>query len=316
MLREMAEAVELERAQLKTVKETVKAQKLKIEKLEHRLARLLRVQFGRSSERMEIAQLRLMFDEVGAPEPANDDASPAPKPQSKAGSRAPIPAYIPRETTVHGPGPRGCDCSGAETIISEDVTEVLDYIPARFRVLRHVRPRVACRTCEQIRQAPAVDLPLPKIMASSALLAHLVVSRFVDHQPWHRQSVILRRQGVHIDRDVMGRWSRKLAWLMAPIGERLLSHVLEAPKVHGDETPVTLLAGEDGSHTAYFWVYLRDGRSSGDMIHPRWCSALQPVAAANTLHRILPATAAICRLMDIPATTLSSATPRPRLRVL
>jgi len=268
MLREMAEAVELERAQLKTVKETVKAQKLKIEKLEHRLARLLRVQFGRSSERMEIAQLRLMFDEVGAPEPANDDASPAPKPQSKAGSRAPIPAYISRETTVHGPGPRGCDCSGAETIISEDVTEVLDYIPARFRVLRHVRPRVACRTCEQIRQAPAVDLPLPKIMASSALLAHLVVSRFVDHQPWHRQSVILRRQGVHIDRDVMGRWSRKLAWLMAPIGERLLSHVLEAPKVHGDETPVTLLAGEDGSHTAYFWVYLRDGRSSGDMSPP------------------------------------------------
>lgn len=268
MLREMAEAIELERAQLKTVMETVKAQKLKIEKLEHRLARLLRVQFGRSSERMEVAQLRLMFDEVDAPEPANDDASPAPKPQRKAGSRAPIPAYIPRETTVHGPGPRGCDCSGAETIISEDVTEVLDYIPARFRVLRHVRPRVACRTCEQIRQAPAVDLPLPKIMASSALLAHLVVSRFVDHQPWHRQSVILRRQGVHIDRDVMGRWSRKLAWLMAPIGERLLSHVLEAPKVHGDETPVTLLAGEDGSHTAYFWVYLRDGRSSGDMSPP------------------------------------------------
>src|SRR3546814_12869168 len=86
-------------------------------------------------------------------------------------------------------------------------------------------------------------------MASSALLAHLVVSRFVDHQPWHRQSVILRRQGVEIDRDVMGRWSRKLAWLMAPLGERLLAHILEAPKIHGDETPVTLLQGDDGSHT-------------------------------------------------------------------
>jgi hypothetical protein len=105
-------------------------------------------------------------------------------------------------------------------------------------------------------------------MASSALLAHLVVSRFVDHQPWHRQSVILRRQGVHIDRDVMGRWARKLAWLLAPIGERLLAYILDAPKVHGDETPVTLLAGETGSHTAYFWVYLRDGRSSGDMSPP------------------------------------------------
>jgi hypothetical protein len=124
---------------------------------------------------------------------------------------------------------------------------------------------VACRTCEQIRQAPAIDLPLPKVMASSALLAHLVVSRFVDHQPWNRQSVILRRQGVNIDRDVMGRWARKLAWLMAPIGERIFSYIREAPKIHGDETPVTVLGNEDGSSTGYFWVYLHDGRSSGDM---------------------------------------------------
>src|SRR3546814_8163473 len=90
-------------------------------------------------------------------------------------------------------------------------------------------------SCETIRQAPAIDLPLPKVMASSALLAHLVVSRFVDHQPWHRQSVILRRQVVEIDRDVMGRWSRKLAWLMAPLGERLLAHILEAPKIRSEE---------------------------------------------------------------------------------
>jgi hypothetical protein len=66
----------------------------------------------------------------------------------------------------------------------------------------------------------------------------------------------------------MGRWARKLAWLMAPLGERLLAHILKAPKIHGDETPVTLLMGEDGSHTAYFWVYLRDGRSSGDISPP------------------------------------------------
>ena len=209
-----------------------------------------------------------MFEEVDTPEPANDDLAAASKPQSarKAGTRAPIPAHIPRLTQEHRP--QSCGCGGTETVICEDVTEVLDYMPARFRVLRHVRPRIACRSCETIRQAPAIDLPLPKVMASSALLAHLVVSRFVDHQPWHRQSVILRRQGVDIDRDVMGRWSRKLAWLMAPLGECMLAHILEAPKIHGDETPVTLLMGEDGSHTAYFWVYLRDGRASGDMSPP------------------------------------------------
>ena len=268
MLREMAEAMEVERAELKAVKHTVKTQSLTIEKLEHRLARLLRVQFGRSSEKMDIAQLRLMFEEVETPEPANDDVATSSKLKSarKAGARTPIPAHVPRLTTEHRPEP--CGCGGVETVICEDVTEVLDYVPARFRVLRHVRPRIACRSCETIRQAPAIELPLPKVMASSALLAHLVVSRFVDHQPWHRQSVILRRQGVDIDRDVMGRWSRKLAWLMAPLGERLLAYVLQAPKIHGDETPVTLLMGEDGSHTAYFWVYLRDGRSSGDMSPP------------------------------------------------
>ena len=282
ILREMADVMDQERTELKTAQATVKAQILTIEKLEHRLARLLRVQFGRSSEKMDIAQLRLMFDEVATPEPANDDVPAAAHPKSarKPGVRAPIPAHVPRQAVEHQPGPCPQGCGGAETKIGEDVTEVLDYVPARFRVLRHVRPRIACRTCERIRQAPAVDLPLPKVMASSTLLAHLVVSRFVDHQPWHRQSVILRRQGVHIDRDVMGRWARKLAWLLAPLGERLLSYILEAPKIHGDETPVTLLSGKDGlggkdgldgkdgSHTAYFWVYLHDGRSSGDMSPP------------------------------------------------
>lgn len=268
MLREMAEAMEVERAELKSAKHIVKTQSLTIEKLEHRLARLLRVQFGRSSEKMDIVQLRLMFEDVDTPEPANDDIAAALRLKSarKAGARTPIPAHVPRLTTQHRPEP--CGCGGVETVICEDVTEVLDYVPARFRVLRHVRPRIACRACETIRQAPAIELPLPKVMASSALLAHLVVSRFVDHQPWHRQSVILRRQGVDIDRDVMGRWSRKLAWLMAPLGECMLAHILEAPKIHGDETPVTLLMGENGSHTAYFWVYLRDGRASGDMSPP------------------------------------------------
>lgn len=176
MLREMAEAMEAERDELKVAKRTVKAQGLTIEKLEHRLARLLRVQFGRSSEKMDDAQLRMMFEDVEAiPEPANDDTTATtPEPVRKAGARAPIPAHIPRLTAEHRPEP--CGCGGVETVICEDVTEVLDYVPARFRVLRHVRPRVACRSCETIRQVPAIDLPLPKVMASSALLAHLVVS--------------------------------------------------------------------------------------------------------------------------------------------
>jgi transposase len=270
MLREMADVLEQERAELKVAKATVNAQALKIEKLEHRVARLLRVQFGRSSEKMDIAQLRLMFEDLETPEAANDDAAAAlpTKSARNPGGRVPLPAHLPRHTVEHPPGACSAGCSGPTVKIDEAVTEVLDYVPARFRVIRHVRPRVVCRACEQIRQASAVDLPLPKVMASSAMLAHLIVSRFVDHQPWHRQSVILRRVGLDIDRDVMSRWARKLAWLLAPLGDRLFAYIREADKIHGDDTPVTLLGSGDGSRTGHFWVYLRDDRSSGDKSPP------------------------------------------------
>jgi len=136
---------------------------LRIEKLEHRVARLQRVQFGRSSEKMDIAQLRLMFEEVEATEPVNDEV-PAAKSARKPGSRAPLPAHFPRQTVDHQPSPCSGGCNGPSVQIDETVTEVLDYVPARFRVIRHVRPRLVCRSCEQIRQAPAVDLPLPKVV--------------------------------------------------------------------------------------------------------------------------------------------------------
>jgi len=266
MLRDMAEVVGLTQDKLKASEATVKALTLRLEKAEHRLSCLLRVQFGRSSEKQDIAQLRLMFDEVATPQAANDEAPPAGQstPASrKPGRRAPLGEHLPRQTVQHDVAGCNDDCPGPLVQIDETVTEVLDYVPARFRVIRHVRPRMACRHCERIHQVPAVDLPLPKVMATSALHAHLLVSRFVDHQPWNRQSVIFRRAGVYIDRDVMSRWARKLAWLMAPLGDRLLAYILEGDKIHGDDTPVTLLG--DGSEIGRFWVYLKHDLSSGDM---------------------------------------------------
>jgi len=131
MLREMAEVLEQERAALNAAKAVVTTQDLTIEKLEHRLARLLRVQFGRSSEKMDIAQLRLMFDEIDTPVAANDDTGslgevrqPAPR---KAGVRAPIPTHVPRQVVEHRPGTCSPGCTGQQTQIGEDVTEVLDY---------------------------------------------------------------------------------------------------------------------------------------------------------------------------------------------
>jgi len=157
-------------------------------------------------------------------------AAPVGRSACKPGGRVPLPAHFPRQTVDHQPSPCSTGCNGSSVQIDEAVTEVFDYVPARFRVLRDVRPRLSCRSCEQIRQAPAIDLPLPKVMASSALLAHPVVCRFVDHQPWHRQSVIFRHVELHIDRDMMSRRSRKLAWLLARFGERLFAYIREAAK--------------------------------------------------------------------------------------
>lgn len=268
MVRDMAEVMGITQDRLKASEATVKALTLRLEKVEHRLSCLLRVQYGRSSEKQDIAQLRLMFDEVVTPQAANDEApTRSAEPRSrKPGRRAPLPDHLPRQTVQHDIANCDDDCPGPLVQIDETVTEVLDYVPARFRVIRHVRPRMACRRCERIHQVPAVDLPLAKVMATSALHAHLLVSRFVDHQPWNRQSVIFRRAGVHIDRDVMSRWARKLAWLMAPLGDRLLAYILQGDKVHGDDTPVTLLG--DGSETGRFWVYLKHDLSSGDMSPP------------------------------------------------
>jgi len=121
MLREMVDVMEQERAELKAAKATVKTQTLHIEKLEYRVARLLRVQFGRSSEKMDVAQLRLMFDEVEVPQAANDDvpAATTPKSARKPAARAPIPAHVPRQAVEHQPGPCPQGCDGAWRICSQ-----------------------------------------------------------------------------------------------------------------------------------------------------------------------------------------------------
>ncbi|WP_370647443.1 IS66 family transposase [Polymorphobacter sp. PAMC 29334] len=283
MVRDAVETIDRTTADLTKSAALAKLQTLRIAKLEHEVARLRRSQFGRSSEQHAADQLRLLFDEAMTSDtvtgaPANDDTPGEDAvPAIRRGGRAPLPAHLPRREIEHLPAAGGdrCDrpgCHGAQVRIGEDITEVLDYIPARFEVIRHIRPRLACRACERIMQAPVPPLPIPKARATSALLAHLLVSRFADHLPWYRQSAILRRAGVAIDRDLMGNWAGKIAWLMVPLVDRMMAHVLAAGKIHGDDTPVTLLtpgaAGEAGTRTAHFWVYLCDDRSSGDGAPP------------------------------------------------
>jgi transposase len=197
-------------AELAAAKLAVQLRTLEIEKLKFQIAKLRRMQFGRSSERLtrQIEQLELRLEELEAGEPKRSPRRPP-----KAGrfqyvgdrpKRKPLPDHLPREEIAHEPEHNGActgpACGGDMARLGEDVTEVLDYIPGRFRVLRHVRPKYACRRCDVITQAPAPAMPTPRGRAAPGMLAHVLVSKYTDHLPLYRQSEIYARDGLDLDR--------------------------------------------------------------------------------------------------------------------
>jgi transposase len=181
-------------AELQAAKLAVQLRTLEIEKLKFQIAKLRRMQFGRSSERLtrQIEQLELRLEELEAGEAeeivkAATEDRPPPIRDGDRPKRKPLPDHLPRQETVHEPEHNGActcpACGGDMARLGEDVTEVLDYIPGRFRVIRHVRPKYACRRCEAITQAPAPALPTPRGRAAPGMLAHLLVSKYCDHLP-------------------------------------------------------------------------------------------------------------------------------------
>jgi transposase len=138
---------------------------------------------------------------------------------------------------------------------------VLEYIPGRFEVVRHVRPACSCRKCEAMVQAPMPDLPIPRGMAGPGFLAHIAIAKFCDHLPLYRQAEIYARSGLDIDRGQLAEWLGHLAWLLRPLAELIAEHVMAGRVIHADDTPVPVLApGAGRTKTGRQWVYLRDER--------------------------------------------------------
>jgi transposase len=270
-------------AELQAAKLTIQLRTLEIEKLKFQLAKLRRMQFGRSSERVtrQIEQLELQLEELeaGEAEEINKAAAedrPLPLRETNRPKRKPLPDHLPRQEVVHEPPEDGaCSCpacGGSMARLGEDVTEVLDYIPGRFRVIRHVRPKYACRHCDAITQAPAPALPTPRGRAAPGLLAHLLVSKYTDHLPLYRQSEIYARDRVDLDRSTLSDWVGQAVWLLQPIVEGIRRHVFAAEKIHGDDTPVPVLEpGRGRTRTGRLWVYVRDDRP--------FCGTAPPAAA-------------------------------------
>ncbi len=146
-----------------------------------------------------------------------------------------------------------------------------------WKVLRHVRPKLSCDTCDRIVQAPAPSRPIDRGLAGPGLLAHVLVSKYADHQPLYRQSEIYAREGVALDRSTLAGWVGATSELLTPLVEAVRDHVLAASKLHADDTPVPVLEPGNGkTKTGRLWTYVRDDRPSGDTTPPAVWFAYSP----------------------------------------
>lgn len=278
-------------AELAAAREGLVAKALEVEKLKLELARLRRMQFGRRSEKIAgaIAQLELALEELETEAAAETTSAPPAEPaRPKAGPRRKLPEHLPRRDQVHEPGVACPACGGSLRKVGEDVTEILDYIPGRFEVIRHIRPACSCRICETMVQAPMPSLPIERGMPGPGLLAHMLASKYCDHLPLYRQSLIYGRDGVDLDRALLAEWVGKAAALMAPLIEKIEAHVLAGQVLFADDTPVPVLEpGRGKTKTGRLWVYLRDERPHGGPAPPAVIYRYTPDRKGEHPQRIL-----------------------------
>ncbi|KQV36862.1 IS66 family transposase [Massilia sp. Root335] len=251
-----------------------------IEHLKLVLAKLKRMQFGRSSEKLDqqIEQLELQLEDLEAEEAVAEAQAPVDVAPRKKAERKLLPPHLPREERVQTPAGDACpDCGGNLKYLGEDVSEQLEYVPASFRVIRHVRPKLACACCDTIVQAPAASRPIERGIAGPGLLAHVLVAKYADHLPLYRQSVIYAREGVELERSLLASWVGAAGMLLRPLVDALRRHVFAGTKLHADDTPLPVLAPGNGkTRTARLWTYVRDDRASGDATPPAVWFAYSP----------------------------------------
>ena len=267
-----------ERNTLQTVNKYHEAE---IYRLQLQLIKLRKLKFGQSSEktRQKIGQLQLELEDLYvnrgedlAKLPADlqteldtlkDEQDKKQADNQRQPKRKPLPEHLPREDHLITPANTACTACGGETRrLGEDVSESLHYVPSKWRVIRQVRVKLACQCCDTIVQEPAAHRPLPRSYASASLLSHVVVGKFVDHLPLHRQCEIFARDGVEIPESTLGDWIGGVHHLLAPLLQALQQSVFSAGKIHCDDTPIAvLMPGTGKTQTARLWAYVKDDRA-------------------------------------------------------
>lgn len=240
--------------------------------LKHQLALLKAKQFGRSSEKLErqIADVELRVEEQETTENVLaavlcDDTSDSidGKQEKQRPKREPLPADLPREEKLLAPAPACPDCGGeAFRKIADDISEVLEYVPATFKVIRYIRPRCACIACEKIVQAYVPSKTISKGKAGPGLLAHLCLQKYCYSLPFYRQSQQYGREGITLSRSTMANWAGQCARLLEPLAEAIRQEIFSSSHIHGDDTTIPVLSkGLGKTKTGRLWVYVKDERS-------------------------------------------------------
>lgn len=243
--------------------EELKFKQLKIDQLTHEMAVLKRWRFGRRSEQLDPAQRSLLEESIDEDLEAIElelealrEQRDRPEPPKQKPRRTALPAHLPRQEIRHEPESTVCSCGCALERIGEDVSEKLDYIPGTFQVERHVRGKWVCRSCETLIQAPVPPQVIDKGIPTAGLLAHVLVSKFADHQPLYRLEGILERAEVHVPRSTLGQWSGACGVELTPLAQASKRALLKRAVLHADETPVPMLKpGLGHTHQAYMWSY-------------------------------------------------------------
>jgi transposase len=154
---------------------------------------------------------------------------------------------------------------------------MLELEPVRFKVIREVRPKLACAHCDTIVQAPAPTRPIERGMAGPGLLAHVIAGKYADHLPLYRQAEIYAREGVELERTLLAQWLGNVGGQLIPLTDALRAHVCAADVVHADDTPIPVLApGRGKTKTGRLWTYVRDERPAAGTIAPAVWFAYTP----------------------------------------
>jgi len=239
------------------------------DKLQHQLRLMMKERFGRKSERIDPAQLRLFLDELGKAASAEDEARPVVahvrrKAIERKGTKAVIPESIPREIVRLEPeeAERTCGCGAAKICIGCERSQVLELVPAQFKVIVYERAKYACKACEGegVVVAPVPAKPIEGGLPGFGLMADVLIKKYVEHLPLHRIREIYKRHGPDIPVSTLADWVAAGSESALPLAQEIRRRMLESGVVQVDATPITVLDRDHpgGSKRGQMYAMLGD----------------------------------------------------------